>query len=105
MKRAVRSAVLLLLGLLAAIGIVHAQNPVTPLTFELSGTVQGIAPDRSQINIDGQILNIGAGAVVHNLVDSDATAPLKAGSEVGYTTNQLPGGAVEIVELWVLSSP
>ncbi|MGH8551059.1 MAG: hypothetical protein ACRERU_21145 [Methylococcales bacterium] len=105
MKRLVQTGIVLLYGFTAAIGMVHGQSIVTPPTFELSGTVQEISPDRSQINIDGRILNIGSGVVVHNLVNSDPVAPLKAGSEVRFVTNQPSGGAVEIVELWVLSSP
>ncbi|MCI0667424.1 MAG: hypothetical protein L0Y43_05155 [Methylococcaceae bacterium] len=101
----VQKVIMIWCGLVAAIGMVQGQSIVAPLTFELSGTVQEISPDRNQINIDGLVLNIGGGAVVHNLVNSNPVAPLKAGSEVGYVTNQLPGGTVEIVELWVLSSP
>ena len=94
----------ILFGLVVVSGMVRAQN-FTPLTFELSGIVEEISSDHSQIVIDGQRFNLGGGVVVHNLVNSDPVAPLKVGSEVGYTTDRLSGGVIEIVELWVLASP
>ena len=94
----------ILIGLVLGSGLLHGQG-FTPLTFELSGTVQEIAGDHSQINIDGRILKFGGGIKIHNLVNTDPVAPLKVGSKVGYTTDQLASGVIEIVELWVLTSP
>lgn len=108
MKQILYSGLCIFFAVIAGSGIVQGQArnalPI-PMNFELSGTVEALSPDFTQMNIGGQTMNIGEHITIHNLVDQSPVAPIKVGSLVGYETNQLPGGAVEIVVLWVLSSP